>query len=117
MSRTAKVIVRYVCEYGDSCAFNGAHEDVYEMLSDNDIDMWASNEINEACADRWEIRGKDALQKYINKLKKLPPKKVNKYFKKNQSHGGYTNKYVLDILTEWIEAYDEADEVIRLEWF
>ena len=50
MSRTAKVIVRYVCEYGDSCAFNGAHEEVYEMLSDNDIDMWASNEINEAVA-------------------------------------------------------------------
>jgi hypothetical protein len=117
MGRTAKVIVEYVCEYGDSCAFNYAHEEVYTMLMDNDIDMWTSDEFNEACADRWEIRRKDELQQYVNKLKKLPPDKTNKYFKKNQDHRGYTNKYVLEVLTEWLEAYDKEDDVIRIEWF
>ena len=117
MGRTAKVIVKYVCEYGDSCAFNYAHEEAYKMLMDNGIDMWASDENNEACADRWEIRGKAELEKYINKLKKLPPNKTNKYFKKDPDNSGYTNKYVLEVLLEWLEAYDEKADCIRLEWF
>jgi cell fate (sporulation/competence/biofilm development) regulator YmcA (YheA/YmcA/DUF963 family) len=115
MSLTATAVKRYVCEYAPSSAFNYAADEVYDMLTDHNVEIWQSDEYDNHCD--WEINGKETLQKYVKKLKKLPPDAVNKYFKKDKDNAYVTNQYVIDVLEEWIDCYDEEDRVIRVHWY
>jgi hypothetical protein len=115
MGLTATAVKRYVCEYAPSSAFDYAADEVYDMLTDNDVEIWQSDDFDNYC--EWEINGKKTLQKLVKKLKKLPPNTVNKHFRRNKNNSYVTNKYVIEILEEWISCYDEKNKVVRVHWY
>jgi hypothetical protein len=112
MGCRATIVTKYVCEYGGS-AFNWAADEVYEMLTDNDVVVGQTNE-DDNYSD-WDIQNPDAVQAYVDKLKKLPQDKVNKYFKKNKECQDATNGYVVVVLEEWLDHI--LDGVIKIHWW
>jgi hypothetical protein len=118
MGVRANIVKKYVCEYEGSQAFNYRAEEVYTMLSDNDVNIWTSGGDGDYYG-QWEINcNTNALPKYIATLNELPPDEVNVYFNAdNPDDTDYTNQYVMEVLKEWMQYSDPVHMVIRVHWF
>jgi hypothetical protein len=114
MGNRAHVVKEYVCKYADGCWFNWAANEVYEMLTDNDVEIWRHDECIEG---DWEINGTDTIEAYIAKLKQLPPDETNQYFTEDPNNAYITNAEVIDALEEWVKHCCRVDDVIRIQWF
>jgi hypothetical protein len=117
MGLRANIVTKYVCEYG-SQSFNYRAEEIYMMLTDNGIDVWTSGDDGDYYG-HWEINCEtDALPNYIATLKELPPDEVNAYFNQdNPDDAEYTNRYIVEVLEEWMQYSDPKNMVIRVHWF
>jgi hypothetical protein len=116
MGVRACIITKYVCEYG-SQTFNYRAEEVFDMLTDNGVDVWTSGGDDDYYG-YWRINcSTDALANYIAALTKLPPDEVNAYFdKENPDNEIYTNQYVREVLEDWLKHCDPVHNVIRIHW-
>ena len=119
MGLRANVVTKYVCEYEGSSAFNYEAERVWEMLTQNCVDIYFGCGCGcDNLYGSWEINVTDELHEYIAKLGTLPPDEVNEYFDATDSdHQDYTNKYVKEVLDEWVRYSDATSGVIRIQWF
>jgi hypothetical protein len=118
MGLRANIVTKYVCEYEGSQTFNYRAEEVYDMLTDNGIDVWMSGGDGDYYG-YWEINcDTDALPQYIAALKELPPDEVNAYFNAdNPDDADYTNQYVAEVLEEWMQYSVPKGTNIRVHWF
>jgi hypothetical protein len=118
MGVRANLVTKYVCEYEGSQTFNYRAEEVYDMLTENDVMVWTSGGEGDYYG-YWEVDcSSGTFEQYIVLLKELPPDEVNAYFDKSDSdNADYTNQYVREVLEEWLQHCDPERNIIRVHWF
>ena len=119
MGIRAHVVKKHVCEYSGSSNFNYEAERVWQMLTDNDVEICIGCACGCDCYyGDWTINGTEPLKRYIAQIETLPPDEVNEYFDaQDADHQDYTNQSVKEILEEWVSHYDETVGMIRIHWF
>jgi hypothetical protein len=107
------VLKKYQVEYGTG-SFSYKTDNLAKMVHNEFDDAYP--EWDDGETESYELT-REPVQAYVDKLRKLAPNGINKYFKLESRDNRYTNKEVADFWQEVLDTSDPENDFIRLEWF